>query len=62
MGQYTNPSWNQTAVQDDCILADNRLAVPVQLRPAVMKRIPEEYRSCTRNGKIANYQIPKNAS
>ena len=62
MGQYTNPSWNQTAVQDDCILADNRLAVPVQLRLAVLKRIPDKYCSCTRNGKIANYQISKNAS
>ena len=27
------------AVQDDCILVNNRLAVPVQLRPAVLKRI-----------------------
>ena len=39
MGSYTNPSWNQTAVQDDCTLVDNRLAVPVQLRQAIMKRI-----------------------
>ena len=27
------------AVQDDCNLVDNRLAVPVQLRQAVLKRI-----------------------
>ena len=39
MGPYTNPLWNQLSVVDDCILVDNRLAVPIQLRPAVMKRI-----------------------
>ena len=32
MGPYTNPLWNQLSVVDDCILFDNRLAVPVQLR------------------------------
>ena len=39
MGTYTNPLWSQMAVQDDCILVNNRLAVPVQLRQAVLKRI-----------------------
>ena len=39
MGPYTNPLWNQLSVIDDCILVENRLAVPIQLRPAVMKRI-----------------------
>ena len=39
MGPYTNPLWPQIAVQDDCILVNNRLAVPVQLRQAVLKRI-----------------------
>ena len=39
MGLYTNSLWSQMAVQDDCILANNRLAVPVQLRQAVLKRI-----------------------
>ena len=39
MGPYTNPLWNQLSVIDDCILVDNRIAVPIQLRPAVMKRI-----------------------
>ena len=39
MGPYTNPLWSQMAVQDDCILMNNRLAVPVQLRQAVLKRI-----------------------
>ena len=39
MGLYTNPLWSQMAVQDDCILVNNRLAVPVQLRQAVLKRI-----------------------
>ena len=39
MGPYTNPLWNQLSVVDDCILVDNRIAVPAQLRQAVMKRI-----------------------
>ena len=39
MGPYTNPLWSQRAVEDDCILVDNRLAAPVQLRQAVLKRI-----------------------
>ena len=39
MGPYTNTLWSQMAVQDDCILVNNRLAVPVQLRQAVLKRI-----------------------
>ena len=39
MGPYTNPMWSQMAVQDDCILVKNRLAVPVQLRQAVLKKI-----------------------
>ena len=39
MGPYKNPLWSQMAVQDDCILVNNSLAVPVQLRQAVLKRI-----------------------
>ena len=39
MGPYTNPLWSQMAVQDDCILVNNRLAAPLQLRQAVLKRI-----------------------
>ena len=39
MGPYTNPLWSQMAVQDDCILVNDRLAVPLQLRQAVLKRI-----------------------
>ena len=39
MGPYTNSLWNQLSVIDDCILVNNTLAVPIQLRPAVMKRI-----------------------
>ena len=39
MGPYTNPLWNQLSVIDDCILVDNRIAVSIQLRQAVMKRI-----------------------
>ena len=74
MGPYTNPLWSQMAVQDDCILVNNRLAVPVQLRQAVLKRIhrghmnkdivnlAEECRSCTRYGKNVKYFISKNSS
>ena len=39
MVPYDNPLWSQMAVQDDCILVNNRLAVPLQLRQAVLKRI-----------------------
>ena len=39
MGPYTNPLWHQLSVVDDCILVDNRLAVPEKLRQAVLKRI-----------------------
>ena len=37
MGPYTNPLRNQMAVLDECIRVDNSLAVPVQLRLAIMK-------------------------
>ena len=39
MGPYTNPLWHQLSVVDDCILVDNRLAVPGQLRQAIFKRV-----------------------
>ena len=39
MSPYTNPLWHQLSVVDDCILLDGRLAVPCQLRAAVLKRI-----------------------
>ena len=39
MGPYTNPLWSEMAEQDDSSLVNNRLAVPVQLRQAVLKRI-----------------------
>ena len=38
MGPYMKPLLNQMSVTDDCILVDNRLAVPVALRSAVRKR------------------------
>ena len=34
-----NSLWHQMSVVDDCIVVDRRLAVPGQLRPAVLKRI-----------------------
>ena len=39
MGPYTNSLWHQMSVVDDFIVVDGRLAVPGQLRPAVLKRI-----------------------
>ena len=39
MGSYTNPLWHQLSVVDDCILVDNRMAVPGQLRQAVLTRV-----------------------
>ena len=39
MGPYTNSLWHQMTLVDECILVDNRLVVPCQLRPAVLKRI-----------------------
>ena len=39
MGPYKNSLWHQMSVVDDCIVVDGRLAVPGQLRPAVLKRI-----------------------
>ena len=39
MGPYTNSLWHQMSVVDVCIVVDGRLAVPGQLRPAVLKRI-----------------------
>ena len=38
MGPYTNPLWNQLAVIVNFMLVDKRLAVSMQLHPAVMKR------------------------
>ena len=43
MRPYTNPSWSQMTVLDDCILVDNRLAVSVQLRPVLLKRTRRGY-------------------
>ena len=39
MGPYTVTIWHQLTVVDDCILVDNRQAVPGQLRQAVLKRV-----------------------
>ena len=35
---YTHPLWNQMTAVNGCILVDNQLAVPLQLRQAVMMR------------------------
>ena len=38
MGLYKISLWNQLSVVDDCILVNDRLAVPCQLRTVVLKR------------------------
>ena len=43
MGPYTNPLWSQMAIKDDCILVNDRLAVPLHLRQAVLKRIHRDH-------------------
>ena len=39
MGPCTNSLWHQMSVMNDCIVVDGRLAVPGQMRPAVLKQI-----------------------
>ena len=39
MGPNTNPLYHQISVIDECILIDNRLAIPGQLRQAIVRRI-----------------------
>ena len=39
LGTYTNPLGHQMSFVEDCIHTDNRLAVPGQLLPAVLKQI-----------------------
>ena len=55
MGPYTNPLWNQLSVIDDCILVDNRLAVPIQLRQAVIKRIHRGHPAQEEMIDVSNY-------
>ena len=43
MGPYANPLWSQMVVQDDYIMVNDRLAVPLQLRQAVPKRIHRDH-------------------
>ena len=43
MGPYTNPLWHQMSVVDDCLLVDNRLAVPDKLRQVVLRRLHQEH-------------------
>ena len=36
MGPHTNPQWNKIALLEDCLKLDNRLAIPIELRPAAI--------------------------
>ena len=38
-GPYTDPLWSSMSVVDDCILVDNRLAMPDKLGKAVLKQL-----------------------
>ena len=52
---YTNLLWNQLFVVDDCILVDNRLSVPGQLRPAVLNRIHRGHPGQKAKLHVSNY-------
>ena len=55
MGPYTNPLWYQMSVVDDCLLVDNRLAVPEKLRQAVLRRLHQGHPGQEAMLKISNY-------
>ena len=51
MGPYINPLWHQMTLIDDCIFVDNRLEVPRQWRPAVLKRKADHCGQNRKSGK-----------
>ena len=55
MGPYTNPLWHQISVVDDCLLVDNRLAVPDKLRQAVLRRLHQGHTAQERMLEVSNY-------
>ena len=55
MGPYTNPLWHQMSVVDDCLLVDNRLAVPEKLRQAVLRRLHQGHPGHEAMLEVSNY-------
>ena len=55
MGIYTNPLWHQMSVVDDCLLVDNRLAVPEKLRQAVLRRLHQGHPGQEAVLEVSNY-------
>ena len=55
MGPYTNPLWHQMSVVDDCLLVDNRLAVPEKLRQAVLRRLHQGHPGQEAMLEVSNY-------
>ena len=55
MGTYTNPLWHQMSVVDDCLLVDNRLAVPEKLRQAVLRRLHQGHPGQEAMLEVSNY-------
>ena len=55
MGPYTNPLWHQMYVIDDCLLVDNRLAVPEKLRQAVLRRLHQGHPGQEAMLEVSNY-------
>ena len=55
MGPYTNPLWHQMSVVDDCLLVNNRLAVPEKLRQAVLRRLHQGHPGQEAMLEVSNY-------
>ena len=55
MGPFTNPLWHQMSVVDDCLLVDNRLAVPEKLRQAVLRRLHQGHPGQEAMLEVSNY-------
>ena len=55
MGPYTNPLWHQMSVVDDCLLVDNRLAVPEKLRQSVLRRLHQGHPGQEAMLEVSNY-------
>ena len=55
MEPYTNPLWHQMSGVDDCLLVDNRLAVPDKLRHAVLRRLHQGHPGQEAMLEVSNY-------
>ena len=55
MGPYTNPLWHQMSMVDDCLLVDDRLAVPDKLRQALLRRLQQGHPGQEAILEVSNY-------